>query len=146
MKTEAERKAMEWLDKVWGAHPAGPAPNYAGTIKRMLSRPVLPEEPSDELIEAMVAGFLWPSGIVETSLNRPRLAAYREQMRKVYRHQHAHLTAPKTKEVEVYGWALMRGDYVITVQQTQSGVEAWIPGDSDRYTVIRLTGKATVPA
>jgi hypothetical protein len=89
-ETDAERKAMEWLDSLasgggWGA----PIYDHARTLKRMLARAVLPETLSDELVEAI----WWASGAAQG-----RISTHRQQAEAIVDAIRDHLTAPKTKD------------------------------------------------
>ncbi len=97
--TDDERKAIEWLDEALNAagptksDPLGqrspfvlPSKNELRTLKAMLARPVMPEEPSTDALAAM------QSAVRERPMySDPTLPAYRAL--------YAHLSKPKTKTV-----------------------------------------------
>lgn len=147
--TPEEKAALEWLDD-WGRAYPSFAGNSARTIKAMLSRPTLPEEPTPEAI-AKILQATW--GVrMEGSQNAKDIAA------DVYRALYAHLTAPKTKEVEVWhveyafrssedAWDPARAGPYLT--QTEAEEIAAIKRDSGGHCAcIRVTGphKQTIPA
>lgn len=82
--TEAERKALEWIDKActWSESTDSANRNRA-TLKAMLARPVLPEELSDEMLDVLL----------NTAM---RFSDQRAEYRRAYRALYAHLTKPKT--------------------------------------------------
>jgi hypothetical protein len=84
--TDDERKAMEWLDLFTpGGTEAHP---HARTLKAMLSRPVLPEDPTPGELGAIGEVL---RGHIYADRNRVAYEAYRAL--------YAHLSAPKTKTV-----------------------------------------------
>lgn len=96
--TDAERKAMEWLDGQLGYSLVQPVTDtlaHLRTLKAMLTRPALPEEPNDAALYAMeMAG--------------PSAHGYsRVTAQGMYRALYAHLTAKPTKivwRVQPEGW------------------------------------------
>src|SRR5688572_3932311 len=92
MTTDAERKAMETLDRAILAQNCGRSWIFPldelRTLKDMLARPVLPEEPSIEALIHMDNAIAGPTQY--------------GNMRAAYRALRAHLSAPKTKEVEYW--------------------------------------------
>lgn len=90
--TPEEKAALDWLDC---AEIGGPAcrdedERARTAIKALLARPVLPQEPSAEALRVMRVKC-------EAEGFSPDHTAYQ-----CYRALYAHLTAPKTKEVEVW--------------------------------------------
>ena len=141
--TEDERKAVEWLDDLsekWSLA-------HARTIKSMLARPVLPEEPSlDALVAIGRGGLASPGAPWEAS---------------VYRALYAHLSRSATKEVErwhveyaqflVVDGTTGRRDWCAQVQGFDTEAEAQRKAVDVAHceaTCIRVTGphKQTVPA
>lgn len=104
-----QRQALEWLDRELekGAfYNHGPSPYcYLKEIKFLLSRPTLPQEPSEALVSA-----IWR--IICDSTGHPRADA--EQILAAIR---ADISRPKTKTVEVW-----RVEYAV---KNQSG--EWVP-------------------
>lgn len=85
--TDDERKAMEWLERA--AEAQGPSGAPLRTLKAMLARPLMPEEPTPAALKVMKDAW---------SATTPLENGYASEYRALY----AHLTAPKTKEVEVW--------------------------------------------
>jgi hypothetical protein len=112
--TEAERKAMEWLDFECERDYFGR--ESAIKLREMLARPVLPEEPSRVLLAKIRdARFLNTYGD-----NADIYTIERHILNEI----HAHLTRPATREVEVWRveWAewnpiLNGGEYLANVKQ-----------------------------
>src|SRR5688572_2953479 len=102
--TDAERKAMEWLDNRLKIAVQDPymSLDVARTLKDMLARPVLPEEPSIEALIHMDNAIAGPTQY--------------DNMRAAYRALRAHLSAPKTKEVEYW-----------LVEYANKPSERWLP-------------------
>lgn len=129
--TDDERKAVEWMDS-WLREHTGPPNREAGrTLKAMLAEPRLPAELSDELVEAI----WWACDGHK----------HREVAEKIVNEIRSHLTKPATKEVEVESWATInrRGHVVGQFDTQQEAQRSRINSD---VAVVRLTGKATVPA
>ncbi len=136
--TDDERKAVEWLEN-WEQHGVRMQADWkhARTIKAMLARPVMPEEPTPEMVslirENIQSCVGWNVGSV-----------------RAYRALYAHLTRPKTKEVEV--WAIVAGLHVVCSSPNegdmQSLADAWnaMPGHQGQYQVVKLTARQTMPA
>ncbi len=133
---------MEWLDN-WGKDTVlsqlSVCNQHVAVIKAMLARPVMPEEPTQE-----VADLMWRAATnCGQSGTLYMLAAYRAL--------YAHLTRPKTKEVEV--WHV---EYANTLQMAALALrDNKILADDEAnrlhcmgMTCIRVTGphKQTVPA
>lgn len=96
--TEDERKAHDWLalqETTYSSMlPGSLGYSYLEsirTLRSMLSR-VMPEEPSTEALEAMRDGIF----------RAARCTAFDHTVEAAYRALYAHLTAPKTKTVEVW--------------------------------------------
>lgn len=84
--TEDEREALQYL-----ARQASRAGGLYIVLQKMLARPVMPEEPSEEMATALRVGwYSFPGG----SKGADWKAAYRAL--------YAHLTAPKTTIIEVW--------------------------------------------
>lgn len=83
--TAEEKAALDWLE-TWAFGTLGDGPNvkHARTLKRLLARPVLPEEPSEEALKAIYGGVWRESGM---GLGKQDTTA-------AYRALYAHLTAP----------------------------------------------------
>lgn len=81
---EDERRALDWLHR----HAMDITADWSAprTIKTLLARPLLPEEPTDGAIDAM----------------RSALHLKEWNLTEVYRALYAFLTARKTKEIEVW--------------------------------------------
>jgi hypothetical protein len=92
--TQEEREAVEWVRAIKNStRPGSDAERHAATAIRMLSRPALPEEPSEAALNAMMAAIVVPTA----PWDKPG-AAYP----KMYRALYAHLTKPRTKEATVW--------------------------------------------
>jgi len=142
--TDDERKATEWLDGVAATRSSSYAEqdnaSYAATLKSMLARPVLPEEHDNDAILVMFDAALKSSaGISNTSM----IAAYRAL--------YAHLSAPRTKEMEVWRVEYVSCDGYPKINTKDCKVLA--DDEADRLRVIgcqciRVTGphKQQVPA
>lgn len=129
---EREREAREWVTAL-GPGINDPLGQRVETIKAMLARPTLPEEPSDETTTAIVAA-LWSETIAAARDLVPRQTA-----RKLYRALYAHLTAPKTKTVWRVSWCNEKADtggvcenmdlataLALVHDRTEKGGEVWI--------------------
>jgi hypothetical protein len=75
--TDEEKDAVEWLGRLEDCYSGETTTKRARTLKSMLARPVLPEVPDIATLEAMNSS----------------------SARDIYDRLHAHLTAPRTKEV-----------------------------------------------
>lgn len=96
--TDEEREAMGWLES-YAALDRTNVGRFAATLKAMLARPVMPEEPSQEIVTLM-------------------FEAWRKNgMCAAYYALYAHLSAPKTKEVEVW-----------RVEYAEASPDGYIPG------------------
>jgi hypothetical protein len=149
MMTEAQRKAMEqrtameWLDGYVKGELVHLNREAAATLKDMLERPVLPEASNgDPDYEDAVLAVMHGANLNDITA------------RSAYRALYAHLSAPKTKEVEVESWQVIDGKGcfrgVPPADEEAAGrrrdhLERACPEDRP-YTVVRLTGKATVKA
>jgi hypothetical protein len=135
--TESERKAMEWLEHVIrvGGYRPGSAP---ATIKSMLAQPRLPGRLPEEAKAAMRAAF------DDAYTNYDFIGA-------IYDALCAHLTAPRTKEVEVWRVEFARHGEPQCLQYLDVGA-AELNAASFRHqnhlSCIRVTGphKQMVPA
>lgn len=131
--TEDERKAMEWLDEAIHRDAKWESVGdemHRATLKAMLARPVMPEEPTPDALIAMADVWMNTNGMNCWS--------------SIYRALYAHLTAPKTKEVEVVQWAVVTGHGdTISIHRTLANAEEALHRG---VAIVRLTGKATVPA
>jgi hypothetical protein len=141
--TEAERKAMEWLDEMASSVASDRhwTAEYSRTLKAMLARPVLPAIPPADAFEAMRAQV-------------PGHGAATTQF--IYQALHDALTAPKTREVEVWHveytvWACENG-WQPRIEVCGDGVIAEARAlkmrELNGKSCIRVTGphKQTVPA
>jgi hypothetical protein len=132
--THEEKAALEFLDGC-----AGPWKEHIATLKAMLARPVLPEIPTQAALYAM--GQAWLDG-------KPNEDCWPY----VYRALYAHLTAPKTKEVEVwrFEWAYDGVAGCFQAHDTAEAALADLKGSlgNKHYSDRRVTGphKQTVPA
>lgn len=133
--TDDEKTAVAWLDQFTATEGWA---YQVRTLKRMLARPVMPEEPTPEIVETLTRwwnrdGYGW--------LAREEFAIG------TYRALRDHITAPKTKEVEVESWGVFGADgYFVCAQRTKADAESWIWRCAEGAKVVRLTGKTTVPA
>lgn len=87
---DEQKAALEWLDDWANAPWRCRGQSHALTLKAMLARPVMPEELSDELVEVIWHASYCPNG------------THRKQAEQIVAALRAHLTAPKTKEVDVW--------------------------------------------
>jgi hypothetical protein len=124
--TDAENAALEWLD--WCLAPGNCTPTvvaHADTLKVMLARPVLPEEPDKDVLKLM-SHYV---GMVDAE--------------HFYRRLLSTLTAPRTKEVEIHAWAVVFEKGQVVFSDSELAQEH---GARNGGAVVKLTGKATVPA
>ena len=136
--SEKERSALSALDdlidykaKHWGSDHEEAA--HWLTIKEMLARPILPEEPSEDAIREMQRAFrehLTVTGSMEAA----------------YRALYAHLTAPRTKEVELEKWAVANGTTIVWCRDEGDARSQQRRLGRAQWSIARLTGKATVSA
>ena len=91
---EEESAALEWLKDAngWGVTAAAQA-NYKATIRRLLARPVLPPEPTPEMLSVMRQEWWRDSG-----------SSY-DVVREIYRALHVHLTSKPVDHLdEIRRW------------------------------------------
>lgn len=124
--------AMEWLDR-WQDDPRIEKANaHIRAIKAELAKPRLPDGNDPKWIDAMYALF--------EHMKKPEASA--ASLLECLRHE---LTAPKVKEVEVEWWGVMNADgRILDVWRSKENAENSANGKG-AY-LVRLTGKATVPA
>lgn len=135
---EEERAVRLWLEGF--ALATKPGAHFASVALRLLARPVMPEEPGEDLARVIYN---------RTSLTMPKCE-------NLWRALYAHLSRPKTKEVEVEVWVIVAGQHVVCSSPNegdmQSLADAWnaMPGYQGRYRVVKLMAprphKQTVPA
>ena len=104
--TDEEREALAWLDQTTAGFTSAEGVNHAhrATLKAMLARPVLPEEPTREIVVLMHAAVNYE--------------VYGDKMADAYRALYAHLTAPRTKTVwEVVAFEADAGAQVDSISE-----------------------------
>jgi hypothetical protein len=144
----SEQEVLVWLDSVIGDPNAYEHAKEAAIAARaMLARPVLPEKADPEALRAMA--------------NKHRGVLYLYQWEEAYAALYAHLTAPKTKEVEVWhcesavrlegrGWSphISAHDTKQAAEESAAILANGSKPPEREFTCIRVTGphKQTVPA
>lgn len=142
--SDAEREALAWLDR-YITSGCSYEEGHATTLKAMLSEPRLPK--THEIGEsAFVAMF--------HAAHKHGAGLSGSGMREAYRALYAHLTAPKTKEVEVWHVEFFNiSNSIVGVKAHTNLADAEVHAASYRsmpssFSCIRVTGphKQTVPA
>jgi hypothetical protein len=140
---EDERNVLKWLDDL-----AKDYPHWVGVLKTMLSRPVLPKDLTDEDLMVVKRAVHEAAGISEYG---PPTAEQARLYRAGHRALVAHLTAPKTKEVEVWRVEFAGGNGLPYIDQRmgeETARELAHQRIREGASMVRVTGphKQTVPA
>jgi len=132
MTPEQVAAARRWLEP-WVNSNLVDA-DCARTIKALLDQPRVPDVCDHKAIDEIVA-----------RMSAARRAVPREYVVEILRIMHEPKRAA-TKEIEVEQWAVLDGEHLAVVFHSENVARKWATPACGKYTVVRLTGKAQVPA